>query len=570
MSQQTSPESQAPIAQAPIAQADGGPTPDARVPAREVCVLRYVLDRRAADQPDAPFLRLADGAEISYAAMRDSVVKMAAGLARLGVTQGDTVTVWLPNSVDMIRVWFAINWLGATYVPINVAYRGNLLAHVIANAGSRVIVASPDLVHRLADVDRAELTTCVTIGGDVEAGLAISGLDILPGAAALTGDPATLPPLQRPIEPWDVQSIIYTSGTTGPSKGVISTYAHLFHMSGREAWPTVDGTDTFLFYGPLFHVGGTLPVVAMLNRGGVVGMAGDFVTDRFWDHVRATQATVTILLGVMTTFVAKAPPSPQDREHSLRKVVMIPLDENWRAFRERFGTEVTTLFNMTEINVPIVSGPSPAKAGTCGRPRAGVEVRIVDDHDREVGPGEVGELILRTDAPWALNSGYFKNPEATAQAWRNGWFHTGDAFRRDADGNYFFVDRKKDALRRRGENISSFEVESELLAHPQIREAAVIGVPSEFGEDEVMAIIAPVEGAQIDMEELTAFLTRRLPHFMTPRYIRVMSELPRTPTQKVEKYILREQGLTDDAWDREAAGIRLKREKLGSARLNIA
>jgi len=562
MSQQTSPESRAPIAQAQVAQADGGPTPDARVPAREVCVLRYVLDRRAADQPDAPFLRLADGAEISYAAMRDSVVKMAAGLAQLGVTQGDTVTVWLPNSVDMIRVWFAINWLGATYVPINVAYRGNLLAHVIANAGSRVIVASPDLVHRLADVDRAELTTCVTIGGDVEAGLAISGLDILPGAAALTGDPATLPPLQRPIEPWDVQSIIYTSGTTGPSKGVISTYAHLFHMSGREAWPTVDGTDTFLFYGPLFHVGGTLPVVAMLNRGGVVGMAGDFVTDRFWDHVRATQATVTILLGVMTTFVAKAPPSPQDREHSLRKVVMIPLDENWRAFRERFGTEVTTLFNMTEINVPIVSGPSPAKAGTCGRARAGVEVRIVDDHDREVGPGEVGELILRTDAPWALNSGYFKNPEATAQAWRNGWFHTGDAFRRDADGDFFFVDRKKDAIRRRGENISSFEVEVEVLAHPSVRECAVVAVPNETSEDDVLAIVAPTPGATIDPLELLEFLRPRLAHFMLPRYIRVLPDLPKTPTQKVEKHVLRSAGVTGDTWDREKAGVKVAREKL--------
>lgn len=535
---------------------------DQRIPGRDACVLRYVLESRAASQPGHPFLRLADGSEISYLAMRDSVVRIAAALARLGVAQGDTVTVWLPNSVDMIRVWFAINWLGATYVPINVAYRGNLLAHVIANAGSKVIVASPDLVHRLADVNRASLTTCVTVGGDVEPGLAIPGLDILSGVTALDADPARLPELTRPIEPWDVQSIIYTSGTTGPSKGVISTYAHLFHMSGLQAWSMVDETDTFLLYGPLFHVGGTCPVTAMLNRGGTVGLAGDFATDRFWDHVRGTKASFVILLGVMTTFVAKAPPSPQDRDHTLRKAVMIPLDDNWKAFRERFGVEIWTMFNMTEINVPITSQPGPEKPGTCGRPREGVEVRIVDDHDCEVGPGEVGELILRTDAPWALNSGYFKNPEATAQAWRNGWFHTGDAFRRDADGDFFFVDRKKDAIRRRGENISSFEVEVEVLAHPSVRECAVVAVPNETSEDDVLAIVAPTPGATLDPLELLEFLRPRLAHFMLPRYIRVLPDLPKTPTQKVEKHVLRSAGVTGDTWDREKAGVKVAREKL--------
>ncbi|GGC63452.1 AMP-binding protein [Chelatococcus reniformis] len=530
-----------------------------RVPARDDCVLRYVLERRAAAHPDRPFIRLGDGSHITYGAFRQQTERAAAGLAALGVGQGDTVTVWLPNGVEMIRVWFAINWLGATYVPINVAYRGNLLAHVLANAGSRVIVASVDLVPRLADVDRASLATCVVVGGSAGA---IPGLAMLDAASALDGDAAAIPALARPIEPWDVQSIIYTSGTTGRSKGVISSYAHLFHMSGPQSFHMLDETDSFLLYGPLFHVGGTLPVVASLNRGGAVGVAGEFSTETFWPAVRATGATFVILLGVMTSFIAKRPPSPEDRNHTLKKAMMIPLDEGWAAFAERFGVTVWTLFNMTEINVPIVSQPNPPKLGTCGRQRDGVELRIVDEHDCEVADGQVGELIIRTDAPWALNSGYFKDPEATAKAWRNGWFHTGDAFRRDGDGDYFFVDRMKDAIRRRGENISSFEVEVEILAHPAVRECAVVAVPNETSEDDVLAIVAPTPGATLDPAELLEFLRPRLAHFMLPRYVRVLPDLPRTPTQKVEKHVLRSAGVTSDVWDREQAGIRVAREKL--------
>ncbi len=531
---------------------------DPRIPARDGCVLRYVLQRRADRHPERAFIRLGDGSSVTYGVFRDAVRRTAAGLSALGVKQGDTVTVWMPNSLDMVRVWFAINWLGAVYVPINVAYRGNLLAHVIANAGSSLIVASVDLVARLADIDRAALDTAVVMGGEP---LAIEGLRTL-GAAALDGEPGALADPARPIEPWDVQSIIYTSGTTGRSKGVISSYAHLYDMSGPRAFPMLDESDCFLLYGPLFHVGGTLPVVASLNRGGAVGLAGEFATDTFWPSVRATGATFLILLGVMSTFVAKAAPSPADRQHPLKKVMMIPLPDDSRAFGERFGVTVYTLFNMTEINVPIVSEPDPAVAGTCGRRRDGVELRIVDDNDCEIPDGQVGELIVRSDTPWTLNSGYFKDPEATVRAWRNGWFHTGDAFRRDAAGNYFFVDRIKDAIRRRGENISSFEVEVEIVAHPLVRECAVVAVPNETSEDDVLAVVATVPGATLDPLELLEFLRPRLAHFMLPRYVRVMQDLPRTPTQKVEKHVLRSAGITPDTWDRERAGVRIGREKL--------
>ena len=525
---------------------------DARVPSREDCVLRYVLEKRAEQHPDKPFMRLPDGDAISYGAFRASVERAAAGLAALGVKQGDYVNVWLPNGVDMVRIWFAINWLGAVYVPINTAYRGNVLAHVIANGGAELMIVASDLVERLAQVDRAQLRTLVVAGGKEHA---IPGMEFVP-LEKLDADPATLPPLKQPIEPWDVQSIIYTSGTTGRSKGVLSSYTHMWHMTGVQAFPMLDETDCYLISLPFFHVGGTLPIIAMLNRGGTVGMGGDFATEAFWPTVRATGATYTILLGVMSTFLSKRTPSPDDRDHTLKKITMIPLPDDWRDFAERFGPTVWTLFNMTEVSVPIFSEPNPQAPGTCGKQRPGVDLRIVDVHDREVPVGEIGELIVRTDAPWALNSGYYKNPEATAQAWRNGWFHTGDGFRKDEHGNYFFVDRMKDAIRRRGENISSFEVEAEILTHPKIRECAVVAVPNEMAEDDVLAIVAPATGAAVDPLELLEFLKPRLAHFMLPRYVRIMTDLPRTPTQKVEKYILRQQGLTSDTWDREKAGVK--------------
>ena len=204
------------------------------------------------------------------------------------------------------------------------------------------------------------------------------------------------------------------------------------------------------------------------------------------------------------------------------------------------------------------------RAGTCGKVRPGIDARVVDENDCEVPPGVTGELILRADRPWAMNHGYYKNPEATAAAWRNGWFHTGDGFRYDEDGYFYFVDRIKDAIRRRGENISSFEVEAEVHGSPDVQEAAAIAVPSELGEDEVMIIVAPVEGGEIDPEALFHFLEPRMAHFMLPRYIRIVDELPKTPTQKVQKHRLKDVGVTDDTWDREAAGIVVKRERIGA------
>lgn len=535
------------------------------VPAADECVLRATLEKWASTQPDKVFVKLSKTEEVTYAQMRDLAESTAAGLQALGVKQGDTVVVWLPNGLDCLRVWFGINWLGATYVPINTAYRGQLLQHVLHNAGAEIIVAHAELVGRLADVQTANLKTVVVLEHrDSEppqvAGRDGAALNVV-GAGALDGTPAGLQPLRQPIAPWDLQSIIYTSGTTGPSKGVMSSYAHLHAMSGTDGFYMLASDDRYLCNLPLFHVAGTIPVMGMLSRGGSIALVTAFSTDTFWPSVVETESTVVLLLGVMATFIAKRAPSPQDKSHPLRKVIIVPLSEDGPTFSERFGVEVYTLYNMTEISTPLVSELNPTKIGSCGQPRKGVQLRLVDANDCDVPPGTVGELLVRTDAPWAMNSGYFKNPEATASAWRNGWFHTGDGFSIDADGTYFFSDRMKDSIRRRGENISSFEVEAEIAMHPQVREVAVVPVPSALTEDDVLCVVAPVPGQSIDPVELLEFLRPRLPHFMVPRYVRIVDELPKTATQKVQKHVLRKEGVTTDTWDREVAGVVVRREK---------
>ena len=538
---------------------------DKRIPLAEACVVRPMLEKWCASQPEKVFVKISKTEEVTYRQMRDLAASAAAGLSRLGVKQGDNVIVWMPNTVDCMRVWFGINWLGATYVPINTAYKGHLLEHVLDNAGASVIVAHASLAGLLAEVDTAKIETVIIFGGEL---IAIKDLRIVPSSEL--DDREDPGPPEVNVKPWDMQSIVYTSGTTGPSKGVISSYAHLHAMSGAEGFYMLAPEDRYMCNLPLFHVGGTIPVMGMLSRGGSIALVSSFSTEDFWPKIRETETTVVLLLGAMTNFITKRPLSPEDKDHPLKKVIIVPLSEDAPAFAARFGVETYTLYNMTEISTPLVSELDPGKIGSCGRARAGVELRLVDENDCEVAQGSVGELIVRTDAPWALNGGYYKNPEATAVAWRNGWFHTGDAFRRDEAGNFFFVDRMKDAIRRRGENISSFEVEVEIGAHPKVRETAVVGVPSEFGEDEVMAIVAPVPGAEIDPVEIISFLTPRMPHFMVPRYIRFMVDLPKTPTQKIEKHLLRQEGITEDTWDRERAGIRLKREKLAAGNLKVA
>jgi len=527
-------------------------------PAPEICVSRYVLERHARDKPDAVFAMFEGGGAWSYAATLARVRKVAAALQDQGVAQGDHVVIWLPNGPEALETYLAVNYIGAVYIPINTRYRGDLLAHVIENSDAEVIIAHHELAPRLSEIAHARLTTVlITRGASFDiAGLAVHDYHALVDAA---GEPADL---VRPIQPWDLQSIVYTSGTTGPSKGAMSSYFHAYNGMDHDAWYCLRDDDRALINLPMFHIAGCFITYAMLCRGGSITMSPGFRTETFWDVVRETESTMVFLLGVMCSFLIKQPPRDDDRDHPLRMVFSVPLTEESVLFRERFGTDLYTIFNMTEINTPIISEANPRVPGLAGKARPVNELRIVDENDIEVPEGEVGELIIRPDLPWAINHGYYKNPEATARAWRNGWFHTGDAFRRDAEGNYFFVDRLKDAIRRRGENISSFEVEVVVNDHPAVQECAAIPVPSEHGEDEVMVVLAPKPGQTVDPADLIAFVTPRMAHFMVPRYVRVVDALPKTPTTKIQKAGLRDAGVTPDTWDREAHGGKLRAEKL--------
>lgn len=538
---------------------------DPRFPADEDCILPYILRRNALERGEETCVVFEGGERWTHSEALNTSRRWGAGLLRAEVSRGEHVLVWWPNAPETLSAWFGINAIGAVFVAINTAYKGSILSHVLDNAGARVGICHPDLLDRLLAVSgRGKLSIVYTtaaaaktaVAAFAKVGLEIRSLDDLIGAA----DPSL--PVDG-LKPWDLQSICYTSGTTGPSKGVLSSYLHLY-SSGVESTYGTGAFDRWIISTPFFHIGGTLLTSGALARGGSIAVLGQFKTETFLDSCREMGATACVLIGVMAGFLGRSAPSSRDRGHGLRRVIAIPLTEEAQDLQKRFGFTVYTVFNMSEISSPITSEDNPSVRGSCGRVRAGVEARIVDENDCEVAVGNVGELILRTDMPWAMSHGYNAMPEATARAWRNGWFHTGDAFRCDKDGNYFFVDRVKDAIRRRGENISSFEVESEVMAHPAILEVAAVGVPSPLGEEDVLVVLALKPRATLDEAELVSFLSERLPHFMVPRYIRQVAALPKTPTAKVEKHVLRAEGITDDTWDREVAGIKVRRDRLVS------
>ncbi|XHO83251.1 AMP-binding protein [Azospirillum sp. A29] len=531
-----------------------------RIPTADECVLRNLLERQAALQPDAVFVAFWRGETWTYRKTLERVRRRAAALRAQGVRQGDHVLCWMGNGPDLLTSWFAVNYLGAVYVPLNTASRGRPLEHMLENAGAAVLIAHTALVGRLAEIDRGALATVLTVGAaefdpPELPGVTIAPLVDAPADAGLDLD------LDRPIQPWDPHAIMYSSGTTGAAKGVVTSYVQIYTM-GPDAFDSITADDRCMICGPIFHCGSTLYVYCMLGKGGSMAMVPEFRTSEFWDSICDTGSTVVLLLGVMASFLLKAPPGPDDRDHTLKKVFIVPFGDDAPRFGARFGVELHTVYNMTEIASPLTAGPEGMVPGLCGRVRPCFELRVVDGNDAELPPGTVGELIIRSHRPWALGSGYYRNPEATLAAMRNGWFHTGDAFRMEVDGRFFFVDRLKDVIRRRGENISSFELEAEIGAHPAVREAVTVAVPSSVGEDEVLAVVAPVPGASVDPAELVGFLAARVAHYMVPRYVRVVKELPKTASGKLQKHTLRAEGLTEECWDREAAGIRFKRETL--------
>jgi crotonobetaine/carnitine-CoA ligase len=519
---------------------------DPEIPPADSCVLRKLLDNKGASIPDKPFVVIDDDGQAaetwSYSETREKIRTIAGRLASLNVGRGESVLYLGQKARHALEIWFALNYIGAVYVPINVHYRGPILERLIDQSGARVIVTESHFLDRLAETPLSALERVVLVD-DPSAGR-VSGLETL----FLADVAPTEIPSGDEIAAWDTQSIIFTSGTTGPSKGVLSSYCHLASVV-EDPYDFLDPDDRYLCNLPLFHVGGMLPIYAMLVRGGTVILTQPFRTAAFWPTVCRTRATACTLLSGMANLLLKQPASPDDRDHALRIALVIPLQSDASALKRRFGSNVVTIYHMTEICAPLYSGLNPRTPGSCGRIRPGVSVRLADEHDREVPPGEVGELLVRAERPWAMSHGYLGNSEATATAWRNGWFHTGDAFRRNEEGEFVFVDRLKDVIRRRGENISSFELERIVCRHPSVQDAAALAVSDGYGEDEVLVVVEKKPGEAVEPGELMEFLTPLLPRFMLPRYLKFASTLPRTPTGKVQKAELRLETSTHQMWD---------------------
>lgn len=527
-------------------------------PARDRAVLRHVLEARAAEHPERVYATFEDGTAWTYRQALDLARQAAAGLAGLGVRQGDVVLALLPNGKDFLRTWFGVNFLGAALAAPNTAMRGSLLQHLLTLSRARLAVIDAAFVERFAGLDRDDVETVLVAGEPGAAGLA--GARHLELAEVLdAADPAACPDVT--VEPWETQFILFTSGTTGPSKGAIVTYVQMHDMIMATFGGRLGADDNYLLNMPLFHVSGTRAAMGMMMLGGRITLLSQFRTDSFWDTARKHGTTACVLLGAAATFLENQPAREDDADNPIRLVAMVPLVRDAAAWARRFGVDVTSAYGMSELSIPILSPINPANTESCGRLRPGYEARIVDAFDGPVPDGAIGELILRAERPWTISPGYWQMPEATAAAWRNGWFHTGDSFRRTPEGDYYFVDRQKDAIRRRGENVSSFEVESELLAHPQVREAAAIGVPSPYGEDDIMGVVVLAPGAALAPADLLAFLQPRMAHFMLPRYFRFVDDLPKTPSLRVRKDLLRADAITPDSWDREAAGIVIRRDR---------
>ncbi|WP_433803226.1 AMP-binding protein [Actinomycetospora sp. CA-084318] len=482
----------------------------------------------------------------------DRSLRLGGGLAA-GVDR--PVAVLLDNSLDAIHVWLGVVLTGGIEVPVNTAYKGAFLAHVLRDSGAEILVVEAHYLDRVARVadEVPALRTLVVRGtpGDVlpPGRFRVIGSDEVDGPGS---------PVRR--RPEDLHAIMYTSGTTGLSKGVLVPHAHAYTYASREHQERPHAGDRALVTLPVFHLAGQwYGVYQSLIHAIPCVLEPGFSVGGFWPAVREHGITVTVLLGAMAELLAQRPPAPDDADNPLELAVMAPLAGDVAAFRRRFGVDLAAVYGMSEIGAVLDGPPETVVGGEAGFPREGYDLRLVDAEGHDVGSGEIGELLVRPRVPHTVMAGYHGLPEETARVMRDGWLHTGDAFRTDDAGRFFFCERMKDALRRRGENVSSFEVERTVNEHPAIAESAVVAVPSELGEDEIEVVVVLQPDATLDPAELTAFLVDRLPYFMVPRYVEVTDALPKTPTHKVQKNLLRAAGVGPTTWDREAAGVRVTR-----------
>ena len=516
--------------------------------------LPIMLARRAEEFGERPLVTAGEETW-TYAQARDAAARFAGDLASAGVAAGDRVALICSNRIEFVQVLLGCAWLGAVLVPVNLASRGAQLQHILSNSGARLLIVERDFIGNLAHVDLSivALEKIWAIGGST---------DVRSGG--LTTQP--LPPLGKArqaasVRSGDLLAILYTSGTTGPSKGVCCPHAQYFwwglntsHLLGLRPGDVLHTTL------PLFHTNALNTFFQALLLGIHVVYGKRFSASNFFRALCEHRATVTYLLGAMVPILLAQKPSAEERAHTTRIALAPGVPAKFHdEFTARTGIRLLDGYGSTETNFTIGTTIERQRAGTMGPVFEGFQARVVDEEDNDVADGHPGELILRADAPFAFASGYFGMPEKTVEAWRNLWFHSGDRVVREPDGHFRFIDRLKDAIRRRGENISAFEVEQVLLAHTAVANAAVFAVTSELAEDEVMAAIVLSGGEQVSELDLVKFCEPRLPYFAVPRYIEFVGDLPTTENGKVQKYKLRAQGLSPRTWDRDAVGYKLAR-----------
>jgi crotonobetaine/carnitine-CoA ligase len=508
-------------------------------------VVGRLLEQRAAEHPGRPFVSY--GSETATFGDVDAAAgALAAGLAAAGIGRGDRVGLMLGNGAPFISTYFALGKLGAVAVPINPAYRGYMLEYVLADTGCRLlIVAAAQLAAVAAALEGLDTVPGLAVAGpvtDAPAGMHVTAFSELSA-------PSPVPCADR-VGFADTNCVIYTSGTTGPSKGVPVSNAHAV-AKAIEVIRICEITEQDVIYSPLplFHSMALLRgVLAALVAGAHCVLRDRFSVSQYWDDVRRTGATVGHCVFTIPQLLKKAEPSDRDRDHPLRCLYNARYDAE---FEERFGVRLIEGYGLTEAGVAMYMRMSdPPHPGSCGRISPDWEVQLSDDSDQPVPQGQAGEILLRPKSGWLVTAGYLNKPEATVAAFRNLWFHTGDLASVDGEGYYYFKDRKKDSIRRRGENVSSWEIEQVMREHPAVDEAAAVPYPSPVGEDDIRVFVTLRAGISTDALTLIGHCERRLPPFMVPRYLEIAADLPRTPTGRIRKHELRERPLGPHHHDR--------------------
>lgn len=526
-----------------------------------------ILADKAQRVPDRAFL-LWQGQKITYGELEAMTNRYANGFAAHGIRHGDHVAVILPNCPEFFWVVWGLGKLGAVAVPLNTAAKGELLRYFIDQSDATCVIVDDEWVDRVATI-APQLTKVRSYIYRGEKSAAACGVGT-PDAPArhlteMESIDASQPPLDR-VRYDDTHLIMYTSGTTGPSKGVMCPHSQ-GHAVGRSLALDYGYRPDDILYTclPLFH-GNAIwyTCYAALWADAAVALAPRFSATRFWDDICSSNATQFNTLGAMTNIIWKLPPGPRERDNALRQCMAVPVPrEIYAEMQERYGLKLTSVYAMTENFAMTRFTPDdpPEKAGSAGSTRGACELRIVDDEQRDLPAGSVGEVWMRPLIAGAMMKGYYKMPDETARSFVDGWFCTGDRAYLDSDGYLYFVDRKKEAIRRRGENISAYEVELILSRHPSIFEVAAVPVGSEMSEDDVMVYVVKKPGETLSHADVVHFAAEHMSYFMVPRFVDFIEALPKTASEKIEKYKLKQdaQARRAELWDREREGIQVKR-----------